>query len=89
MTRFTPVGVRADLFCDKSFIELKEKYYGNKVQKEIANHRYWNYSCGSITFGGHYALGVIRFGLGEAWPELVLNLFYIACLVMMAMYTKA
>ena len=30
--------------------------------------------------------GVIRFGLGEAWPELVLNLFYIACLVMMAMY---
>lgn len=30
--------------------------------------------------------GVIRFELGEAWPELVLNLFYIACLVMMAMY---
>ena len=30
--------------------------------------------------------GVVRFGLGEAWPELVLNLFYIACLVMMAMY---
>lgn len=30
--------------------------------------------------------GVIRFGLREAWPELVLNLFYIACLVMMAMY---
>ena len=30
--------------------------------------------------------GVIRFGLGEAWPELVLNVFYIACIVMMAMY---
>jgi hypothetical protein len=26
--------------------------------------------------------GVSHFGLGEAWPELVLNLCYIACLVM-------
>ena len=25
-------------------------------------------------------------GLHETWPELVLNLFYIACLVMMGMY---
>ncbi|MCR4656690.1 MAG: hypothetical protein K5770_10740 [Lachnospiraceae bacterium] len=30
--------------------------------------------------------GVLHFGLSEAWPELVLNLFYIACVVMMAMY---
>ena len=30
--------------------------------------------------------GISHFGLGEAWPELVLNLCYIACLVMMAMY---
>lgn len=30
--------------------------------------------------------GVSHFGLREAWPELVLNLFYIACLVMMWMY---
>lgn len=30
--------------------------------------------------------GVSHFGLGEAWPELVLNLLYIACLGMMAMY---
>ena len=30
--------------------------------------------------------GISYFGLGEAWPELVLNLFYIACLVMMALY---
>ena len=30
--------------------------------------------------------GVSHFGLGESWPELVLNLFYIACLVMMALY---
>ena len=30
--------------------------------------------------------GVSHFGLSEAWPELVLNLFYIACLAMMGMY---
>ena len=30
--------------------------------------------------------GVFHFGLSNAWPELVLNLFYIACLVMMWMY---
>ena len=30
--------------------------------------------------------GVFHFGLAEAGPELVLNLFYIACLVMIWMY---
>jgi hypothetical protein len=30
--------------------------------------------------------GVSHFGFGEAWPELVLNLCYIACLVMMGLY---
>ena len=29
---------------------------------------------------------VYHFGLAEAWPELMLNLFYIACLVMIWMY---
>jgi hypothetical protein len=29
---------------------------------------------------------VFFFGLGYAWPELVLNLFYVACLVMIWMY---
>lgn len=29
---------------------------------------------------------VAHFGLKEAWPELVLNLFYIACLVMIWLY---
>lgn len=29
---------------------------------------------------------VFHFGVREAWPELVLNLFYIACLVMIWMY---
>ena len=30
--------------------------------------------------------GVFHFGLDNSWPELVLNIFYIACLVMMWMY---
>ncbi len=30
--------------------------------------------------------GVSHFGLSETWPELVLNLFYIACLAMIWMY---
>ena len=46
-------------------------------------------AAGALLSVGIMLYGVIRFGLGEAWPELVLNLFYIACLVMMAMYTKA
>lgn len=30
--------------------------------------------------------GVFHFGLKETWPELVLNIFYIACLVMIGMF---
>ncbi|MBQ6954228.1 MAG: hypothetical protein IJP81_10020, partial [Bacteroidales bacterium] len=29
---------------------------------------------------------VLHYGLEDTWPELVLNLFYIACIVMMGMY---
>ena len=35
---------------------------------------------------GMMLYAVFYFGLGEAWPELVLNMFYIACLVMIWMY---
>ena len=35
---------------------------------------------------GMMLYGVYHFGLAEAWPELVLNLFYVACLVMIWMY---
>ena len=35
---------------------------------------------------GMMLYGVFHFGLSEAWPELVLNLFYIACLTMIWMY---
>lgn len=30
--------------------------------------------------------GIGHFGLANAWPELILNIFYLACLVMMWMY---
>lgn len=30
--------------------------------------------------------GIAHFGLSEAWPELIINLFYIACLGMIWMY---
>ena len=41
--------------------------------------------------GGTLSVGVMlyaifHFGLTEVWPELVLNMFYIACLVMIWMY---
>ena len=35
---------------------------------------------------GMMLFGVFHFGLRESWPELVLNMFYIACLVMIWMY---
>ena len=35
---------------------------------------------------GMMLFGVFYFGLSNSWPELVLNLFYIACLVMIWMY---
>lgn len=35
---------------------------------------------------GMMLYGVFYFGLGNAWPELVLNLFYVACLAMIWMY---
>ena len=35
---------------------------------------------------GMMLYGVFHLGLKEAWPELVLNLFYMACLVMIWMY---
>lgn len=41
---------------------------------------------GGIVSVGTMLYGVWKLGLNETWPELVLNLFYIVCLVMMAMY---
>jgi len=35
---------------------------------------------------GIMLFGVFHFGLSNTWPELILNLFYIACLVMIWMY---
>ena len=41
---------------------------------------------GGIVSVGTMVYGVLRLGVSETWPELVLNLFYIACLLMMGMY---
>ena len=43
-------------------------------------------SIGGTLSVGVMLYGVYHFGLSQAWPELVLNLFYIACLVMIWMY---
>ena len=43
-------------------------------------------AIGGAVSVGTVLYGVWKLGLNETWPELVLNVFYIACLVMMAMY---
>ena len=40
----------------------------------------------AIVSVGTMLYGVLHFGLSQTWPELVLNLFYIACLVLIGMY---
>ena len=40
----------------------------------------------AIVSVGMMLFGVLHFGLSQTWPELVHNLFYIACLVMIGMY---
>ena len=35
---------------------------------------------------GTMLYGIFHYGLGETWPELVLNVFYIACVVMIWLY---
>ena len=40
----------------------------------------------SMVSVGVMLYAISHFGLQEAWPELVLDLFYIACLVMIGMY---
>ncbi len=41
--------------------------------------------CGAVSVGT-MLYGIFHFGLKDAWNELVLNVFYIACLVMIVMY---
>lgn len=43
-------------------------------------------SVAAILSVGTMLYGVFYFGLSESWPELILNMFYIACLVMIGMY---
>ena len=46
---------------------------------------------GITTLGGILSVGVrlysvAHFGLSEAWPELILNIIYLACMAMIVMY---
>ena len=43
-------------------------------------------AVGGVISVGTMLYGVWHLGLHETWPELVLNIFYIACLAMMGMY---
>lgn len=43
-------------------------------------------SVAAILSVGTMLYGVFYFGLSESWPELILNMFYMACLVMIGMY---
>lgn len=43
-------------------------------------------AIGGIVSVGTMLYGVVHLGIQETWPELVLNVFYIACIVMMWMY---
>ena len=43
-------------------------------------------AIGGVVSIGTMIYGVFHFGLRESWPELVLNVFYIACIVMMWMF---
>ena len=49
------------------------------------------FDIGITAVAGMVSVGIMLYGIGhyglkETWPELVLNLFYIACLVMIWMY---
>lgn len=43
-------------------------------------------SVAAVVSVGIMLFGVFHFGLQNTWPELVLNVFYITCLVMIGMY---
>lgn len=42
--------------------------------------------AGAVLSVGTMVYGISHLGLRDTWPELVLNLCYIACLIMMALY---
>ena len=49
------------------------------------------FDIGIVTIAGILSVAVMLYGIGHfglqnTWPELILNIFYIACLVMIGMY---
>ena len=43
-------------------------------------------SVAAVLSVGTMLYGVFHYGLSNTWAELILNMFYIACLVMIGMY---
>ena len=70
----------AGLFADK--IENMNLRFNNKLKLMDVGYTgvVGTFSVGAMLYG------VVHFGLEIAWFELLLNLFYIACLVMMGLY---
>ena len=62
------------------------RFYGDKIQKNAKFFDIAICAVAAILSVGIMLYGVWHFGLNETWPELVLNIFYIACLIMIGMY---
>ena len=87
-------------YCCKSFINFatqdrEKKFNTNNPKPESLMLRFKKkakvFDIVITAVGGTLSVGVMiyaifHFGLSESWPELVLNLFYIACLAMIWMY---
>ena len=43
-------------------------------------------SVAGLVSVGVMLYGIVHYGLEETWPELILNIFYLACLTMIGMY---
>ena len=68
-------------FCELKWLSMQTRFKKNAKIFDIV----------ITAIGGTLSVAVMlyavfHFGIKEAWPELVLNLFYIACLVMIWMY---
>ena len=69
------------LYIETNISDMKTRFKkGAKIFDIVITAVAGMFSVGMMLYGVFY------FGLAEAWPELVLNLFYVACLAMIWMY---
>ena len=69
-----------------ALIELKRRIMETRFKQKSQIIDVAVTAVAAVLSVGIMLYGVSHFGFGEAWPELVLNLCYIACLVMMGLY---